>query len=83
MNATPPPPVMLHHAQADELRQLLEGVLGWLADGDPTAHHDLACHLADTAARAGGPLRGAGTDTLALFESFLDIYAATILDPEP
>ena len=82
MNATPPPPVMLHHAQADELRQLLEGVLGWLADGDPTAHQDLACHLETTAA-CGGPLAGAGPDTLALFESFLDIYAATILDPEP
>lgn len=76
-------PVVLNTVQADELRHLLVGVLGWLADGDPAAHDDLACHLADTAAQTGGPLTGAGGDTLALFESFLDVYTATILDPEP
>lgn len=83
MSATTPPPVMVHQAQADELRQLLVGVLGWLVDGDPTAHDDLACHLAEVAARAGGPLRVAGGDTLALFESFLDVYTATISDTPP
>lgn len=76
-------PVVLNTVQADELRHLLGGVLGWLVDGDPAAHDDLACHLADTAGQTGGPLTGAGGDTLALFESFLDVYTATILDPEP
>lgn len=76
-------PVVLNTVQADELRHLLGGVLGWLVDGDPAAHDDLASHLAHTAARTGGPLTGAGGDTLALFESFLDVYTATILDPEP
>lgn len=83
MTATHNGAVVLHPIQADELRHLLEGVLGWLADGDPTAHHDLALHLAELAARGGGPLAGAGGDTLGLFESFLDVYCATILDPEP
>lgn len=75
--------MVLNWVQAGELRQLLEGVLGWLVDGDPTAHHDLGAHLAEAAARMGGPLAGAGSDTLALFESFLDVYCAAIRDPEP
>lgn len=81
MTGPAPTPVVLNWVQASELRQLLEAVLGWLADGDPGAHADLACHLV-TVAACGGPLAGAGADIVGLFESFLGVYAS-ILDPEP
>lgn len=72
---TPGDPVVLSAAQADELVALLSSLMGWLVDGDPDAHDDLAWHLGPA-----GPVEG-WPDQLTRLSSVIDAWIVVLEEP--